>query len=160
VYLWSRDNQKDIEFSEHVTAVSDTRSGAKLVAVTADEPYSKKLPTRKYEVSDRGVFSVYENNGVVRPQFPRLWCELKLPHKDGQTWVVGAPADTTVTARGPERVEVPAGVFSAIRVEYRSGQHPDPQVTRYMAPRVGMVKTVYRQEERGIVVLKSFTHGK
>jgi hypothetical protein len=141
-----------------VTAVAD-KDGAKVVTVSVNGE------TRKYQVSEDGVFLVaYGKDKYDPPE-----CLLKLPHADGAKWDLVpqkfGPQAGTFEAFGPERIEVPAGKYSAIRVESFAGI---PNVgffeKTWYAKGVGVVKfarslqSPTRPEDEW--VLKSFTAGR
>jgi hypothetical protein len=156
VYLWKVEGRKDEERVEVVTDVGPGQDGAKVVTVSWVAPNGQTWPSEKFEVSGRGL--LWTKNLVGGSGYPTPpHFQLKLPHRDGQTWAIN-PNDTGGTrlkARGPERVTVPAGVYDSIRVEYL-GNHPTPTQTRWYARGVGMVKLVSFDLQ---VVLTSFTQG-
>jgi hypothetical protein len=94
---------------------------------------------------------------------------LRLPHAAGNNWepaLAGKPWGRvvgTAVADGPDRIEVPAGVYQAIRVrteipfiDGRKGKGLAKKTVWY-APGVGVVKEVDGDD---IQVLKTFTPGK
>jgi hypothetical protein len=105
---------KATERVEVVTAVERVTTGT-VVSVGLLDADGKTYRAGKYALSDQGLNWVESLTGPL----PVPWCLLKLPHRPGQTWGVGgAPGlDTSLTAHGPERVEVPAGAFDCVRVE-------------------------------------------
>lgn len=153
----------DRDSVEVVTDVKE-KDGAKLVAV-GHEIGAKVTPFRVVSVSAHGLCLPAGEVGEFTLNEP-LWL-LKLPHAPGNKWeavldvaqfgrVVGS-----AKADGPERVEVPAGTYQAIRVvlelqiDGRTGK-PVPQTIWY-APGIGKVKEV--QGDR-VEELKSFDPGK
>ena len=88
---------------------------------------------------------------------------MKLPHKDDQTWPSCVDEEKkdnpflTLTAKGRERIEVPAGEFETIRVDYREERSKDPSQTRWYAPDIGLVKV---KANDVLIVLKSFSANK
>jgi hypothetical protein len=157
VYEWryGKENESS-EVVEIVTAVESGKGGAKVVTVGRVPAKGKAYPTRKFEVSDRGLF---QTENLIGRSLRRPCCSLKLPHTPGQTWDVFSDSGVNIrhTAHGPERVKVPAGEFECIRIEYRDERSPDPNQTRWYAPGVGEVKAdMYDQ----LITLKSFTPGK
>ena len=151
----------DQDSVEVVTDVKE-KDGAKLVTV-GYESRGEVTPSHVVSVSDKGLcvlaFNVAE---LTEP----LWL-LKLPHAPGNKWeavLAGAPWGRTVgsaKAEGPERVEVPAGTYQAIRVEleipYIDGREGKARKTIWYAPGVGKVKEVYGEQ---VELLKSFDPGK
>jgi hypothetical protein len=153
VYLWG-EGKKDAEVVEVVMAVEPGEGGAKVVTVGRLHEDGKNWPTEKFEVSARGLMRTAD---LVVGYPGTLHFQVKLPHRDGQTWAIN-PNDRTGTrlrARGPERVTVPAGAYDCIRVEYLQND-PTPTQTRWYARGVGMVKLKSGDLQ---VVLKSFTPG-
>lgn len=78
---------------------------------------------------------------------------LKAALKDGESWDM--PEGGRRTVHGPEAVEVPAGKFQALRVEW---EQRGRTLTSWYAPGVGEVKRVETrgQTETASRVLKSF----
>jgi hypothetical protein len=143
-----------------VEEVTDAKEmgGARLVTVGCG-----RFPTRALLVSGKGICVVAFN---VAELTEPLWL-LKLPHAPGNKWeavLAGEPwgrAVGSAKAYGPERVEVPAGTYQAIRVElelpYVDGREGKARKTTWYAPGVGKVKEVYGEK---VKVLKSFHPGK
>jgi hypothetical protein len=154
VYKWSQDKDKNAEVVEVVSAVEENE-GARIITVSRVNENGKLIPSVQWLVTDAGLFRTKRFFG--RPD-KRPTTLLQLPHSPGQTWTLeDTDPQVTMTAQGPERVKVPAGEYEAIRVEQRDERSPDPQVTRWYAPGVGLVKL----EQKGLVItLKSFTPGK
>ena len=78
---------------------------------------------------------------------------LKAKLRSGESWDV---PDGKRTVHGPEKVEVPAGTFTALRVEW---EHAGGKLTSWYAPGVGEVKRVAKIDgdtERVTRLLKSF----
>jgi hypothetical protein len=161
VYLISEGNRFNEVVDDVVTAIEDSRAGAKVVTVEIGDPFerltwSDPQGTLTWEVSDRGLFWVKKNS---TPLLTQRICVLKLPHKPGQSWIVEVFGHKrTMTAHGPEKVKVPAGEFDAIRVEQRDELAPDQNLTHWYAPGVGLVKEV--RGKKSLVVLNSFTPSK
>ena len=90
------------------------------------------------------------------------WCFIKLPHRSGKTWEVrfshsGREFKGMIAARPMERIKVPAGEFSAARIDcvfISEGWVDELKVTCWFAHGVGLVQM---DENRK---LKSFTPGK
>jgi hypothetical protein len=157
--------QGDEEWTEVVTAV-ERKDGVLVVSVGRVEPGGKVTPDHKEVVSDLGLTRV-EALGV---KLDHPLCPLKVPGPRCAEWVVdrGELAPLTCTARGSERVRVPAGEFDAVRVdgEFRLGEGRVWAGTRWYARGVGLVKketplTAVHGETEDCVetVLKSFTPG-
>lgn len=83
----------------------------------------------------------------------KLGWVLKTNLKSGESWTM--PEGGKRTVHGPERVEVPAGKFLALRVEW---EQFGGKLTSWYAPGVGEVKRVRKQGDAETVtrVLKSF----
>ncbi len=120
---------------------------------------AKWRPGRRVTVSAEGmVMTEAAGREVKHP----LWL-LKQPHREGNAWEINLvehpDVKGTKTAHGPERVEVPAGRFDAVRVEVRYTLFGKEQrMTEWYAPDVGRVKMV--DAGGGTLELKSFTPGK
>jgi hypothetical protein len=143
-----------------VTAVE--QKGGETLVTLAETLDGKDQGSDTFVVSGKGVFNVK----TISPGPPeQSWkhdppiCLLSLPHKPGQKWTCDNPAQpgglvavkATKTAHGPEEVEVPAGKYTAIRVEHR-GKAGD--ATFWYAPGVGLVKMVSKDV---VQELESFT---
>ncbi len=126
-------------------------------------------PTRQWVsevvgVSEKGLVQVQVLNHRLDPQF---WM-LKLPCAEGDRWQMGGDArgKMTMTAHPSEQVEVPAGRYTAIRVDYAAvtfqGKAKPQNWSWWFAPGVGMVKgrTTRTDGTTANWVLKSFTPGK
>jgi hypothetical protein len=157
VYIWKSESgkEKDREVVEIVTDVKDGKDGAKFVRIGRIVDDEWTFPTEVFEVSDQGLF---KTENLIGRQLRHPLCDLKLPHKKGQSWSNGkSNLNDKLTAQGPEKIKVPAGEFDCIRVEYRDDRDPEPTQTRWYAPGVGMVKI---KSDDLIIELKSFTPGK
>jgi hypothetical protein len=161
------------EFTETVAGVAE-KDGEKVVTIRATSQYfsggvwkEAVYTSQVVGVSSRGLF--YSRDGIRNPSPPL--CRLKLPHVAGNRWdyrstspVLFAQPETiagTMTAHGPELVEVPAGKYLAIRVEMKDVGEKFVGETSWFAPRVGLVKSViHRPNYSFSTVLKSFTPGK
>jgi hypothetical protein len=175
VHAQMRRGQEIREWTELVTGVETGANGTVVVSTGIIGTDGKTYRHVKVELSDRGVFMTEDWSG---PPYSHPWPLLKLPHREGQTW--GRPDNTAtvggvfmtkdrpdntatlwmadwVSAHGPERVKVPAGVFDCIRVEYRESQSHNPWQTEWYARGVGRVR---RAVDDTHIVLKSFTPGK
>lgn len=147
------------EDQEHVEAVAaEPGKGGGILVKFACKTELGYLPVPgTFEVSERGLFWDWQEG--LRVETPRQpLCLLKLPHRTGQTWVgYDLVGEVRMTATGPERVEVPAGAFDCVRVDYRYPQRPDITHIRWFARGVGEVKIESGGAQRE---LKSFTAGK
>jgi hypothetical protein len=121
-------------------------------------------------VSSSGVSEVSGGRIQYNPPIPLL----KLPHKrdakgdfkttfnrDSKGQKSGMMTGG-MTAHGPEEIEVPAGKYRCIRVEWRyEVDGANEQCTTWFAPGVGEVKRVSDDgQNRSVRVLKSFTPAK
>jgi hypothetical protein len=127
---------------------------------------------RRGQVEPAHVVSVSAKGLAIVAGFPvgdltePAWL-LKLPQTEGNKWEVVLAAEQwgraigSAKAFGPEKVEVPAGTFKAIRVEfelpYIDGREGKAKKTIWYAPEVGKVKEVYGET---VELLKSFDRGK
>ena len=155
------------EVTEVVTAVKQADAGT-VVTLRREETGKGKTGTDTYLVSGHGLFTT--GTSVVDPfkgswTFDRPACLLKLPHENGNKWEYDCPAQpgglvvvkATRTAHGPEEVVVPAGKFTAIRVEHKGTANGKVNAaTFWYAPEVGLVKMV---AEDVVQELKSFKWG-
>jgi hypothetical protein len=147
------------ELPRWVTAV-EARDGVVIVSFGYEKSGASQY---QYEASTDGVFRVPRADGAVRP-FHRL---LKLPHREGDTWEEEPRSDdddptTKYTTGKAEVVEVPAGKFTAVRVEaVTRANGGTARITYWWAAGVGMVKKVVRGPGVDEVrVLKLFTPAK
>jgi hypothetical protein len=148
-----KDKGKQHELVEEVTAVED-KQGVKIVTVGRLHHDAKVYWNRERHVSKDGVWDARDALSN-EPILVASVC-LKLPHKPDQQW---DERDWTRTACGPERVNVPAGEFAAIRVVVRKRGEPkaDPEQTEWFAPGVGIIKL---ETPRVTIEMKSLTPGK
>jgi hypothetical protein len=155
VYRWKAGREEGEE-ALTVIAVRPWRD-ATLVAVhkCVAEDVKVLVPLQVFEVSDRGLFARDGRNPDQRDRR----CLLKLPPCPGQSWggVILEGTAENMTAHGPEQVEVPAGVFDCLRVEYRDRRDPAADKTWWYARGLGQVKMTSRDFQ---VVLLSFTPGR
>lgn len=152
-----------------ITKVEEAPGGGLLVTesyVSGDEP---PRPGRVLAVSKDAVAIAAGLGPTVKSArtFDPPWVFVKPGANAGDQWEY-KPARGTVTysytARGSERVEVPAGTFDAVRVEEVSKRAAGKEGSRtlWYAPGVGEVKAVSNEGPgKGEVrVLHSFTPGK
>ena len=154
------------EYTDVVTKVERGAGGEVIVSVGRETPDGKVHPGERYVVSARGLLRV-EGLGV-KPDRPE-WL-LKLPYKVDEAWETGGWREDefpiflkqkdTHTSAGEEKVTVPAGTYTALRVTTKYGQvgHLPPQGpgAHWYAPRVGAVKMTLGKR---VWELKSFTPG-
>ena len=153
---------RTIETTETVTK-AEAKGGTHTVTVErvrgpgADDP----SPTTVLEVSAGGLFVLTSGDKDGRRRLLKAG-------KEGDTWAAdllgpgGQVGKATRTLGKAEKVTVPAGTYTALRVEteMRAGERVTKTTTWY-APGVGMVKHVTRSEDNPgtTTVLKSFTRG-
>jgi hypothetical protein len=152
-----------------VTAVQ-TKGGVTTVTL-AETLGEQDQGSDTFEVSEKGVFVTRTDAPAADKQGwkhdPPL-CVLSLPHKPGNKWIYECRAQpgglvgvkATKTAHGPEELVVPAGKFTAIRVEHRDIDKDGREAltaTFWYAPEVGLVKMVSRDV---VQELKSITNKK
>jgi hypothetical protein len=139
------------------------RTGGLVIISLAASTKSGPRAATKTRVSVQGVVSIFDGREDINPPVPLL----KLPANAGDTWTVGPRenrrgpvAGHTCKVIGEEVVEVPAGKFTAIRVDsVYPADGADSTVSRWFAPNVGLVKMDNGGGSR-TAVLKSFTPGK
>jgi len=119
------------------------------VTMSRDAPRANNFVT-VISVTKEGLFRMSFNGESLEKPIPLL----KMPAKVGTKWEVEGGATYTITKE--EEVEVPAGKFSAIRVESVSGT---TKTLLWFAPNVGLVKTQTEGNDR-VHVLKEFKGGK
>jgi hypothetical protein len=142
----------------------EERGGKKLVTVRWHRFNKDGTDVRVVEVSAGGLAVTVTPASAKR--LNREWAEvwLKLPAKAGDRWQTKSLAghDVTRTVVGVERIEVPAGKFEAVRVDYefvnRRGVN---RGSVWYAVGVGMVKqeTTEGPGEGFSQVLKTFAPG-
>jgi hypothetical protein len=147
------------KLTETVTKVEE-KDGVYLVTVDSDRG-GVIMPTRVFAVSAKGVFQKSYDGVEAKEPVPFLKAG-----KAGDTWEVpvsGGTGKQTFTRGDEEEVEVQAGKYRAVRVDSvtTTARGPEPKVTTWFAPGVGVVKcvtTIANQE--AVYELKSFTPGK
>jgi hypothetical protein len=124
-------------------------------------------PSGAYEylrVTKEGVFRHWVSGVRVDPPY----CVLKYPIKTGDSWTVDSKLHDqaykfSVRVLRPERVAVPAGVYTAVPVEMVSlpGATHQIETTMWFAEKVGIVKLVTDIGGSKVVLeLTKFTPGK
>lgn len=145
-----------------VTKVEKNRTRDATIVSVAAVTEGKERPYRKVEVSRRGLFwlETTEEKAFDEPiQFFR--CPVVagdvVPYRCSGPGGI-ATMKGTMKVIAVEEIEVPAGTFTAVRVEdgYSHGDFKSRE-THWFAPEVGLVKSDYGR--RDIHVLKSFTPG-
>jgi len=137
---------KGDEYGEVVTH-SEVKDGRFLVTVkttSVDFVDHDSTTITQYAVSKDGVFEVAGGleSEDSKQTYDVPYCELKLPHKDGNTWRNNTHKPIRVlVARKVETVKVPAGTFEAICVEI--GDQKEDKIVIWYAPSVGIVKRDY-----------------
>jgi hypothetical protein len=148
---------EDVQYTYVVTA-AETAGDTTTVSVGQKEG-GRVTPAERVAVSPRGVFLVERGGKAVDPSD----CLLKLPAVRGETWEVERgtrwhPWTIVRTCRGVEEVEVPAGLFKAVRVEEEHRRDHHTKVTVWHAAGVGQVKLARYGDPP--LELKSFELGK
>ncbi|MBP3956287.1 hypothetical protein J8F10_13435 [Gemmata sp. G18] len=157
----------DIERVYEIADVKPAKHGGSIVTVEAVTNTGRVLE-EKLEVSPRGLVRLEHLGAPAASPVRLLRCPVQAdkewPFRTDRAVPNGPYIQGTMTATGPEDVTVPAGTFSAIRVELKAtlfmGDTPvsDINVTSWYAPNVGTVKYTstggFKRE------LKSFTPGK
>jgi hypothetical protein len=145
-------------------AEKDEKDKTTVVTIAQVQPGGKEEPYQKLAVSRRGVLWLANPSPLDTP----VWL-IKNPVKAGEAWDFQTSGPAVVEGKGTRRVvgvetvEVPAGKFTAVRVEEDftgifNGKPIDRfRQTVWFAPGVGIVQSDFE----GIkTVLKSFTPGK
>jgi hypothetical protein len=144
-----------------VTKVADGGGGVKLITVRDVSSPTRQRVSEIVAVSQKGLAQVQVMDRRLDPPF---WL-LKLPSAEGDRWHVGEGRQTvTMTAYPVVPVEVPAGRYTAVQVDYASltSKGKPYDWTAWFAPGVGRIKE-RRPSPDGTPedwVLKSFTPGK
>ena len=150
-----------VEITDVVTKVTK-KDGTTTVTVARYFEGVEDEDKEEVLVSDKGVFLATWYSCRCDPPI----CWLKTPFKVGQAWtfrtelvtqVMPSDRSGTMKVTAVEKVEVPAGVFEAVRVEAKGTDLGPWTETRWYAPGVGVVKRITRAKDE--VVLKSFTPG-
>lgn len=160
----------DVNGEEETEVVTAVKMQGRAIFVTVHQVIFLKESDIKMKLAEDGL---YQLTGVAAlpkshkdVETPSLI--LRLPYKPGMKWRTFTAAwpfgESTFTAYGPERVEVPAGKYQAIRVETTDAAKTEPntiQRTYWYAPGVGLVKFVFEHgKDKYVRTLKSFTPGK
>lgn len=160
----------EYKWKKGVTTVVVTSVKVKdeVATVTVEEVLAdgKRAPYETVLVSRAGIWQSVNCGGVFTHNPPLCW--LQNPHKVGDEWAfkgwfgpIGetwVPASGTITVQAVERVTVPAGTFTAVRVEGQGNIAGPWTHKRWYAPGVGLIKLVHGSGD--VVELKSFTPGK
>lgn len=150
---------------ESTASITDTKveKGVTTVTVTWVGADGEPECRERVAVSGEGV-SVVENDFLSPSDPPVRW--VKSGAKAGERWTIDTmykigdshiPIHATVTCVGVEKVKVPAGEFTAVRVRAKSSDW-GPCGERWYAPGVGMVK--WQLGPKSATLLKSFNSGK
>ncbi|MBP3956290.1 hypothetical protein J8F10_13450 [Gemmata sp. G18] len=144
---------------EHTRVITrvEEKNGAKFVTIDWSAPAGRKPDQSVHVVTKDGVYIHAESGQAYDP--PLLY--FKLPYRAGDSWKStfarpGLKVSTQTTAGPVEKIKVPAGEFSAVRVDVEMSFNGQGKQTRarWLANGIGMVKA-----EKSCV-LKSFTLGK
>jgi hypothetical protein len=146
-----------------VTA-AEAKGNETRVTISQSIAGGKPEPFVKATVSAKGVYQTQIGPFQIDPV-----CELRLPVKAGDSWVVDIPSQKgglqgntgTVTVGEVEDVEVPAGKFRALRIDVViTAEDGKPlaaprRATRWYAPGVGLIKVTAGKDLTR--ALKAFT---
>jgi hypothetical protein len=139
--------------SERTLVVASVRKGptGRVISLDLVLPGGRTVPDRKVIVSEAGLFLAEIFGQPIDPPSH----ELKLPVKTGEKWLTGGGWEAVIV--GKERIEVPAGRYTALRVEWSKpgSLGGKPRVTFWYAPGIGEIKSA--AGERVLRVLKSYT---
>jgi hypothetical protein len=147
------------EYTYVVTQVT-REDGAMIVSVGRVEG-RRIVPQRRVKVSDKGLVLTEDWHGRLLTPYPLL----RTPVKVGTTWSDGLDEGRGRYLKGKrrvagvEKVEVPAGTFRAVRVEWDCAPDNDPpyRVTIWYAPGIGEIKTAI--DGKVWSTLRSFSPG-
>ncbi|MDY3558365.1 hypothetical protein R5W23_005393 [Gemmata sp. JC673] len=156
--------ERTIEMTETVTKV-ESKDGKHVVTTEVVHKSEKYQTTINiFEVSERGLSRI-SGRQKEREPLPLL----KLGTKEGESWTAdqmgqgGVVGKATYTMGKMEEVKVPAGTFTARRVDveitFGASTH---KMSNWYAPGIGSVKFEADLGGKGMqtTVLKSFTSGK
>ncbi len=138
-----------------VISQSEDKPKGKLVTTEWVQADGKRTPHMVHLVTAEGVFMMAE----VGEEYATPWCKIKFPHREGQSWKTETSRGpnrlniTATTTAGPvEQVKLPAGEFTAARVncEFSFGVGPPIKTIWWYADGLGQI-------QQG---LKSFKPGK
>jgi hypothetical protein len=132
----------------------EEKDGAKLVTTERVHEDGRREPLTVESISEEGM-SIISASGL---DYDKPWPFVKLPYREGWTWEVKVMWSDRIGFRGTmtagpwEKVRVPAGEFTAARIEEDRGK--DCKVSSWFVHRVGLVQRGNDWK------LKSFTPGK
>jgi len=162
VYEVTKGKSPPEEATDVVTAV-EKKDGVLVVSVTGTR--GKIKMDTKTAVSDKGVFRVANAGIALASPMPQL----KLPITIGESWtydhetIPGVPPNKMkYTVAAEEKLELPAGKFTAVRVDMESEVAGAKfHESRWYAAGVGQVKQVVKYGDSEFVqLLKSRTSEK
>jgi len=141
-----------------VISRSEDEPRGKLVTTEWVDSDGNRTPQQVSLVTTKGMFMIAEEG----ENYDQPWCLLKFPHIKGQSWNHKLNrrnvAITETTTAGPiEQVKVPAGEFTALRIDsefFLNGGKQGHKATHWYAHGIGMVQ---HSED---MKLKSFKVGK
>lgn len=156
--FWYAGGVGDQEMTEAVSGFK-RKGEVAVVTVVAVEP-SGTYPLQTVAVSTDGLTRLEYVGEKFDPPVPLL----KLPARVGARWAVKTEFLATAwagtrTVQGEEEVRVPAGTFTAVKVEWDNivDGRPRGKTTSWYAPGIGLVKADFGTSTK---VLKKFTPGK
>ena len=130
------------------------KDGQKFITVEQVLTSGRRWAAEVIGVSEKGLVQTQAGSRQLDPPLYLL----KLPCRKGDRWQVTPKAPETTTTAYPEQVRVPAGEFTAIRVETTERGETPGNRARWFAPGVGTIKWRYnvngKTRER---LLTSFT---
>jgi hypothetical protein len=134
-----------------VVTAAERRGECWIVTVCAEDG-DEPLPRWTVAVFEKGIYKLTDANGKLLciPE-----CVVRLPARVGDTWEK-QKGSSKATVGAIEKVEVPAGTYIAIRVDWDllNENNLPLRATWWYAPDVGPVKMKYGET---VSVLKSFT---
>lgn len=152
---WEYDDGGGTKAATKTVAKAEKTARGWEVSVRADKAPGEAGDDRVL-VSEKGVFVMGERDEKYNPPL----CVLKLPAHAGDTWDITAPKIAgKATTFGEEPVEVPAGKYTAVRVDTTMALRGTTVKRSYWyAPGVGLVKAT--EDGKALVTLRRFTPGK
>jgi hypothetical protein len=146
---------------EWTQVVSEVDSGDGMTIVTVSELgiANKPVPQDRIGVSASGLFWIENIRFKLKPDSPS--CFLNLTLASGESWTSSGSKTDPRKLREQEWIEVPAGRFKALPVEWEhvAGTGETVRDIFWYAPGIGLVKSQQATEEKPRV-LKSFTPAK
>jgi hypothetical protein len=151
----------DVDGMDETRTITHVRDedGAKLLTVEWTWAGTDESTVETVGVSTKGLYRM----GFDNEPFEQPWFMLRFPPSSGHTWKREPTkpffGEETARVYGPEKVMVPAGIFTAYRVEFDcKADGGFPMLDTLWFAEIGMVK--HKSWSGQTSALKSFTPGK